>query len=540
MARWWLIPVAALFLLAALYQLNLPGLHYDEAFEAVPAVQLLRHQPVQAFRDSAITLFGAQFPLTTQDYIGALNIYFSLPFLALGGFTVTALRAYAVTIGLITLLLAYTFTADLTRNRWAGVAAAALLAVNPTFIFWTRQGIFVTAINAAIGLTAAWSWLRWHRTRRFRWALAGAFLFGLGIYGKLLFLWLIAALFGAYMLAIWADRHVPETLSALRREWSPGRAAGLLGAGALGMLPLIGYNFQTGGTFKNIGQNAATSYYGVDNSAVLPNLLTRLGQVMTLLDGGHFWYLGGVFRNPLLPVIFGMALLAAGWLAVRRRNPRAIIAFVIIFLVAVESIVTVSALWITHFAIIMPFPAIALAATGAELRRTFPRQTAITPILLALLALAVVSDGATTVRYHRALTVSGGLGDHSDAVYDMADWLTEHAGGRTVVAMDWGLSAPVTFLTGGTVTPVEVFGYNWGDVRRFDAIIGKHLQPHGAIFLWRAPDIIIFDRSPAFKSLYQPQNLEEDILAAFYDRSGTPLYGATELVPVGTAKNKPK
>jgi len=213
---------------------------------------------------------------------------------------------------------------------------------------------------------------------------------------------------------------------------------------------------------------------------------------------------------------------------------------VIIFLVAVESIVTVSALWITHFAIIMPFPAIALAVTGAELHRTLPRRKFIAPALAAVLALLVVSDGATTLRYHRALTASGGLGDHSDAVADMANWLAENADARPVVAMDWGLSAPVTFLTGGTVTPVEVFGYDWGDTSRFEAVVTPQLAPQTAIFLWRAPDIIIFDRSGAFKSLYRPQNLEEDILAAFYDRSGTPLYGATELVPVGNAKNKPK
>ena len=540
MARWWLIPVLAIFLLATLFQLDLPGLHYDEAFEVVPAMQLLRHQPVQAFRDSTITLFGTQFPLTTQDYIGALNTYFSLPFLWLAGISVAAVRLYAVSIGLITVLLAAGFTTDLTRNRAAGVVAAALLAVNPTFVFWTRQGIFVTAITAAIGIAAAWSWLRWHRTRRYRWAVAGAFLFGLGIYAKLLFLWLIAALFGAYLLALWAHGNLFPTLKTPCRENSVARAAALLIAGAVGAFPLILYNLQTGGTFKNIGQNAATSYYGVDNTAVLQNLATRFGELLTLLDGGHFWYLGGVFRNPTLPAVWAMALLAAVWLAARRKNPRALIPFAVILLVTAESIVTVSALWITHFAVMMAFPAIALAVTGAELWRELRPNRAVGIALGLMLAAVLLGDGLTTARYHRALTVSGGLGDHSDAVYDMADWLAAHAADRPVVAMDWGLSAPVTFLTAGAVTPVEVFGYDWGDVSRFDAVIGAHLQPHGAIFLWRAPDIVIFDRSPAFKSLYRPHNLEEDILAAFYDRSGKPLYGATELVPVGTAKNKPK
>ena len=42
-----LFAIAAVFLTLALPQLNLPGLHPDEAQEVIPAVQLLRGQPVE-------------------------------------------------------------------------------------------------------------------------------------------------------------------------------------------------------------------------------------------------------------------------------------------------------------------------------------------------------------------------------------------------------------------------------------------------------------------------------------------------------------
>ena len=38
------------------HQVNLPGLHYDEAFEAVPALQMLRGQPVAATEPSSAGL----------------------------------------------------------------------------------------------------------------------------------------------------------------------------------------------------------------------------------------------------------------------------------------------------------------------------------------------------------------------------------------------------------------------------------------------------------------------------------------------------
>lgn len=539
-----------LFLLLATYQLELPGLHYDEAFEVVPAMQLLKNQPVNAFRGGTITFLGKNFPLMTQDYIGAVNTYGSLPFLAAGGITVFSLRAYSIFVGLITLVLVYGFTVELTRHRPAGLAALAMLAVNPTFIFWTRQGIFVTAINAAIGVGAAWCWLKWWRSKKYRFALLGAFLFGLGIYAKFLFLWLIAALFGAMVIHQWLttrnllkpfsrllSRLAGEKQNASRRLF-PGRIAGLAFAGAAGCWPLIVYNLRTGGTFMSVGQNAGVSYYGVNNADVLSNLTTRMSQFVTLLSSSHFWYLGEVHTNWLAPLIFGLALIAALRPTIKQAAPISLIPFVVVALVVIESIVTVSALWVTHFALLMVWPAIAMAVVAGQIAQQKPAQT-VKLGLTILFALLIASEAKTTWDYHQSLTESGGLSDHSDAVYDMAAWLDENASGP-VVAMDWGLTASTTYLTEGRITPIEVFGYDWVVSDRFEQVISPRLEPKQAVFLWRSPDEVIFDRSADFKSLYQPLQLEETILEAFYERNGRPILGATQLVPVGTAGNKPQ
>nr|HMQ56487.1 hypothetical protein [Anaerolineae bacterium] len=46
--------IALLYLGLSLYQLDLPGLHYDEAFEAVPAGELFQGPPGTAFRPSGL------------------------------------------------------------------------------------------------------------------------------------------------------------------------------------------------------------------------------------------------------------------------------------------------------------------------------------------------------------------------------------------------------------------------------------------------------------------------------------------------------
>jgi 4-amino-4-deoxy-L-arabinose transferase-like glycosyltransferase len=365
-----LIVSLVLYLGLSFYQINLPGLHYDEAFEAVPAIQLLQGQPVTAFEESSISINNRQFPLMTQDYIGTLNLYGVIPFILLLGPTPAALRTMSILVGALTLVSTYAVANRLTGQRWAGSLAALLLAVDPTFVFWNRQGVFVTGVTATLGMLATYAWLRRIQGGGMRWSALGAFLFGVGLYAKFLFLWLIGALAGATLLL-----SLPWLLSQWRSLWSQAKKVlfrKVLLPGYLflfGCLPLLIYNFQTGGTLQSINQNAVTSYYGVNNLAVGNNLLTRLGQFGTLLDGGHLWYLGDIFRNPLGPLLFGVVGLLTIIITTRNAalpqdtsrqipaNRVALFPLLVILLVLLASIVTVSALWVTHFAILMPWPA---------------------------------------------------------------------------------------------------------------------------------------------------------------------------------------
>jgi 4-amino-4-deoxy-L-arabinose transferase-like glycosyltransferase len=581
----WLYLLSAIVLLYAglsFYQINLPGLHYDEAFEAVPALQLWLRQPVVAFRNSGLTMAGQIFPFMTQDYIGALNTYAAIPFIAWLGPTPAALRLWSILVGIATLGLTYLLAQQLSGQRRIGLSAALLLAVDPTFIFWNRQGIFVTAITAAIGLGATLCWLRWLRGGSTLWAVAGAFLFGLGVYAKFLFVWFIAALAGAVILL-----NLPGLLkkpSHLKTGWNSIKNHKpelllVIVAFLAGCWPLIAYNIQTGGTFANVTQNAATSYYGVNNLAFGSNLLERFQQFIVVLDGSHLWYLGRIFGNPIPPLVFFLLLL--GVVVRAGLNPSAaaqiaLFPFLVIGLVILASVVTVSALWVTHFAVVMPWPALAVSlgvwfvgrgsgtrgrgpgiisrwqtvdgkataetehATEQSLtlgRITYHASERSLPLgriaLMVGLALLLVTNLTSVIRYHLALAESGGLGSHSDAIYDLSGWLAAYPD-RPVIAMDWGLAAPVTYLTAGRVTPTEVFGYVWQPDAELTPRLQRFIAQPAALYLWRAPDEIIFDRSPEFKALYRPLNLEETIEAAFYERSGRPVLGVTRLVKCGT------
>ncbi|MDW8270675.1 MAG: glycosyltransferase family 39 protein, partial [Anaerolineae bacterium] len=297
---------AALFLALALYQLDLPGPNYDEAIEAQPAIRLLLGQPVTAHRQAVVRLAGRELPLMVVDYVGGLNIYALWLFFRLGGIDVATMRLWPVAVGLVILGLTFRL------GRWAGglgvgFAAAILLAVHPSYVFFARQGIYVTNTTIAFSLAILLALLRLIATGQRRWWYLAAFLAGLGLWAKFIMLWPLAAT-ALLALPAWRWREqlgLPVAATFRPRNlFAPSALAGALAAFGLGMAPLLVFNLQTGATIRHFLGTLGRSYYGVANTAYLANLAARVEQLGHFLRGDHFWYLGGHFGDPLAPWVW--------------------------------------------------------------------------------------------------------------------------------------------------------------------------------------------------------------------------------------------
>ena len=560
-----------LFLVLSAHQLSLPGLHYDEAKEAgLNAMQLVTGQPVTAFRGATIPVGAWRVPLMVQDYIGALNIVLALPFLALGGLSVPALRWLPICIGALTLA-----ATGRVATRLGGPLAAAvtvfLLAVNPTFIFWSRQGIFVTNLTALLFMASLWTALRWWQERRPADLWWTAFLWGLGLYAKLLFIWAIGALMMVAII-VWGT----QRWQAAHRKWQVGKSVNstahrqqpelrtlLIAAGLffLPLLPLILFNLQTGGTMISIFGNLGQSYYGVNNRAYLPNLLTRIGQLSTLLRGDHLWYLGEVYANSWAPWLASAAAVVAGllWAKARIKNGASrspdhsgiLLPFALVALIVAQSAFTVSDLFITHYALLVPLIPLGVGLVVERLSSdalSWLRQRPVKAenecvgapharrrIYAALCALCVTSalillwgatDLANTLRYHRVLSVAGGYATHSDAIYRLAAFLQQREPSAPL-ALDWGVDAPVRYLTAGQVNPVEVFGYERldGPDGGFAGRIGPFLDNPDNLYVTHAGEFTIFrGRAEALGQLAVARGLRLEEVARFGERSGRLLF----------------
>ncbi len=265
-------------------------------------------------------------------------------------------------------------------------------------------------------------------------------------------------------------------------------------------MPLALFNVETGGTLSSVLGNAGRSYYGVDNLDVAANVSVRAGQLAQVLRGDQFWYLGGSFANRAAPWLAAVCIGAGVWRAPRCTLPPV----VLVGAAALASVVTISDLFVTHFALLYPFVIAAAAISLDRVLVSFPpggRQASVAHTVVGLaLAVWVAGNLWADVGYHRALAQSGGLADHSDASYHLAYYLRYNGLGAPIV-LDWGIEAPVRYLSQGAVRPVEIFGYESLDSpdEQFGARLEQFLPNPDNVYLLHAPGHTVFDgRREAF------------------------------------------
>lgn len=560
----WLIVPLLLYLLLSTYQLGLPGLHYDEAKEAgVNAVELLNGQRVAAFRNATLTLGNLHLPLMVQDYIGALNVYLALPFLQLTGIGVPNLRALSIVTGLIALILLeraiseYICLSKQKLDRFqtqsdiapsstaqtpcaisnAGLISITFLAASPSFVFWSRQGIFVTNLTQPLSFACIWFGLRWLRQGQFWMLLLSAFCSGLALYAKLIAIWVIGP-FSLLAAGWWLYQRFIRKRELNAQLPSISIIAALF-CFFLPLIPLFIFNLETSGTILNVAQYLTQSYYGVDNRAVLQNVPIRWQQLWITIEGTHFWYLGTTIGNSLAPFLTILALAVGLWANWRGM----LLPLMLLGLTFAASLFTISDLFITHYALIQPV-VIGLVGLGITLGASVMsrggwlfRRFSVMHLILALLTVWLLLDLTATIRYHSALAQSGGLADHSDATYHLAYHLHYNGMGAPIV-LDWGIDAPIRYLSHGTVRPIEIFGYSslTEPDAQFATHLGLFLEIPDNVYLLHAPASTVFHgRREQFVLQAERLGLTPILERSFTQRDGTPLF---ELWRVGEEEAK--
>lgn len=484
-----LVALLAVFCGAAFYQIRLPGFYYDEAADVVPAMQIVLGDPNQLDMAQSLTLGPLRLPVMVMVYVGAVSTYAVLPFYWLFGVSVEATRAMTIFMASVALVFMYLFLKELFDRRVAALSTL-LAAVHPSFVLWSRMGIYVSSPMLTMAAGALWCLLRWRRSRQSRYLYSAALFMGLGMSAKLLFLWFVVALAVAGLaLGLWPRLHLGRWRLGSEATPPVGRrtAAVALGWFAAGAWMLIVYNLSTLGTVRFVLRNLVTTRAGANNLNIIANLRTVFNQLLKILTGAYHQNLWDVTdTNRIFAAAFFACLVILVLCLLLRQSPwpPRRVAFVILLpsLIWLQSAFTINALGATHLYILYPFPQVIIVLGVLAVAERLRRQAVVALVIAALL----VSDGWGLMAHYRTLSQTGGIRLFSDSIYALAEAVEQHDG--LVVAADWGFRANVAILTRGRVWPVEVFGADVAAPQDdFPGRITPYLQRADAWLLFHAP-----------------------------------------------------
>lgn len=557
MLGWRLLAPAALivYLVLALYQLNLPGLNYDETLSAVPAMQVVQNRPADSF--GTLTLAGRKWPLMTMPFVGVTTTYYLVPVFGVFGISVTVLRGATVALGLLSLALSWGFLRKYldgnVTQRGERVAALSvlLLAVNPSFVFWTRMGSWVQMPLVPITIGSLWALFTWYERGRAQYLILTGFLLGLGLATHIQFIWVWGAIVLAWLvLSPWLG-----TGRGWQRWLWPWQKAGarawLASAGALllGCTPLIVYNLKGLGTFRYTALTLATEESGwLGGLAILRGLpVTAWHTFETLLSGDWFASsLGGPHSNPLAVPAFFLALGVIAWLALRRKlgysvKRVALFAILIVSIVA-QSVVIHSSESAHHLVVLWPMPQAilsialfglfdALRSPSGVIRASAPARTWAALVAVVILCLTA-AEGWTTYRYHQTLSQTGGKGYFSDAIFALAADL-DRPGTPQAISMDWGFRRNLQLLTENRVDPPEWFTYTSPPAPEFyDYVADLIVQNPRALYLFHSPRYTAFPgHLEGFEEIAYRHRLTPVLRKTYTQRDGQPVYLVYALEP---------
>lgn len=519
-----------LFLSLTLQELRLPGPHYDEVFTATPAVNFVNNtyatDPMQ-IDPSVIHLFGRPIPLMLMTYVGSVQTFLYVPVFALFGTDLTVVRVMPIILALFALWFSYFFFRD-AFGRTVAIVAIALTLADPGFIFFVGRDFGPPGLALLCKMAGLFFFLRWWKTGARIPLLLGSISWGIGLYHKADFLWIIAAAVVAGIFFYGAR---------IRRRLTPGNTLLALFAFCLGCLPFLALNIMAGGaTFTLLGGSASLAE---QLAGWLAGIAVRTDQIIELMNGTSSYrlFMGEsptlhLLQSLFLPVVVLFGLAAAPILSIFRSGEFAerkgfwLLAFyLLVFLQTGKSPTQLNE---HHLLAVYPLlqgaAAVGLVGLVQLLKR---RSEAARRTLIAALLLCLLLTGIVTVQQtYAGLRSTGGYNHWSDAVYDLNNYLEKE--NRPVVAMQWGLTNPLIVLSGGTLEITRVYREFWRSGITGDVVV-PYLNPN-ALYVFNMLDSTSFTLSyAAFLEAAGTQRCTVVPVKSLYQRDGRRIYSVVSI-----------
>jgi hypothetical protein len=458
---------------------------------------------------------GDELPIMLISYLGALKAWMYNVLFLLTPPRPIPLRLPTLLLGAATLWLFFGIV-DRAVGRRAAWIGTVLLGTDTAYLLMNTVDYGPVTFQFVFKLAAVWLLLKFHRTQS-RTALAAAFfLFGVALWDKAVFAWVLFGLAVAALIVFPGELRKHRGILNLRVA---------IPAMLLGALPLIIYNIDR--PLETLRGNAAVEQAAVWGKSVI---LTRTldGEVffgiLTALEPGpqpgapNHWYqslslkmsdwTGSPDHNLTLWALVAVAIALPFLWRTRARRP-VVFALIVCFATWLPMVLTAGAgAAAQHVILIWPFHFLAIGAALAML----PWRAAATVTVLMCTA-----NFAVTNHYYADLIRNGPALRWTDAMDPLHRYLTDLHAPRIYVA-DWGIIETMNLLSEGQL-PMFV-----ADVSSPQATANLLRDPTG-IFVAHADGLAIHPQErAALEQLAEQQHYEREIVAVIRDRNGRPAF----------------
>jgi len=378
-----------LFLLLAGYQIELPGINYDELLQMPAAIDLLKGPVNGAYHKfGSLQIYGVTVTLMNLDYIGAVKCYLLALSMWIFGIDVGVMRFTVLAIFVTGLAIFWRFAKEEYGERAAAIAVV-LVATDPGLMMLSRGDFGPIVIAFFARSLTLWLTMRWWRSEGNPiYLISVSFIAGLGFYDKINFSWFILALIVPGIIAYLVEKRRPR-LSL----WT---ILGAMIAGLMATFPFWVYNFYYNWPFlKRINHEMSLNDY--------INLVPHRTKVLAGLingDGPSWLYFTSVdLASFPIEKSLQMPLFLAAWtvvllVAIIQKQWRLVFLPGMIGLIALQIFATPKEIGLHHWTMIHPLPhlivGIAIDQIWGGLSRARQIQRRIGQLVLSFIILVTV------------------------------------------------------------------------------------------------------------------------------------------------------
>ncbi len=517
------------FLLVGCLWIEYPGPQYDETLFVAAS-----YPRITGASHFQIDLWGRPFTLMLMPYLGGLKGWIYRVLLEVAPGSAATLRLPVLLLGAATIFLLYRLTRR-TIGAVAALIAAWLTATDPTFLFTTRLDWGPVVIQRFCLVLGCYLIVRWHQERQSRFALAAFFIFGLALFDKVSFHWLLVGL-GTATLAVFPR----ELWEALRTRVAVLALAALL----LGAYPFLYYRWATpssktslGVSFETDSQKFLEKYWmltrSLDGSVLQGWISNQEAEVEADPPDAmaRLLYRFRDFEGRLGPSLFLPALMASCLLlpfSLRPRYWRGIL-FPLIFCVVVwlQMFVIRDAGSVHHVVLMYPFPQLFVAATVAFLYANFASRISSRAAAIVTVAMALLLVGGnlrSTAHQYGQILRNGSATVWTDAIYSLSNYLKAHADTRVLV-LDWGIGTQLHFLSNNKMPQTGVPPVV-SDPAEASGVLEQWIDQENILYAtYASEELRVFPKTyELFREMAASRGYEPRLEKAFADRNGRSIF----------------